>query len=390
MLCTFCGTDNRPENKFCGMCGVRMERRKLERRVPFNNATRKCHSCDNLIEQGHRFCAMCGSHAERRIGDRREEWQRAKAIANAQLPGPEGPPVAVSEPGVVESNQPPREPQARVKHQPAVARAPRGRSAAISGPSFLGLSEESESADYLLQDERSSGGVLRKLVLIAILAAIVGTAYQQWKAGFPILRAISRTAEPAKSEPAASANAPAENPSLDNMTSDPAKSTTATPDLSKPANHPSSPPDAAAQLKSQSGDVAPTQRPPASAVVAPKGGAGVGGPAPAAKAVPTVDPNSPSQLLQRGQQYLQGAGGVEQNCEQAVVYLKAAARDEAAAAEQMGTLYATGHCVPTDRVQAYRWLNSAHELQPRNARIQTSMNQLWAVMTPQERQQVPR
>ena len=95
-------------------------------------------------------------------------------------------------------------------------------------------------------------------------------------------------------------------------------------------------------------------------------------------------------MLLRAQAYLQGTGGVPQNCEQGLVYLRVAAKTEAAAALEMGTLYATGHCVEQDRVQAYRWFNSAHELQPGNARIQSGMNQLWAQMTQQERRQIVR
>src|SRR5215467_16255573 len=92
MLCTFCGTEHRPENKFCGMCGVRLERRKVERRAPGKDSM-KCPSCGNPTELGHRFCGMCGSRVDRRIRERRAEspeQPRATAMANAQLPPPEG------------------------------------------------------------------------------------------------------------------------------------------------------------------------------------------------------------------------------------------------------------------------------------------------------------
>src|SRR5262249_48914705 len=66
-------------------------------------------------------------------------------------------------------------------------------------------------------------------------------------------------------------------------------------------------------------------------------------------------PAGPSPELLKAQQYLQGRGGVAPNCEQGLVYLRAAAqKNEPAAAVQMSTLYATGHCVQMDRVMAYR------------------------------------
>src|SRR5262249_36822781 len=91
MLCTFCGTDNRSENKFCGMCGVRLERRKVERRTRHSSASLKCPSCENMVEPGSVFCGMCGGRVERRITERRVNDDRATAIANVQLPTPDVP-----------------------------------------------------------------------------------------------------------------------------------------------------------------------------------------------------------------------------------------------------------------------------------------------------------
>jgi TPR repeat protein len=102
-------------------------------------------------------------------------------------------------------------------------------------------------------------------------------------------------------------------------------------------------------------------------------------------AINPAAPVRPSATLVRAQQFLQGRG-VPQNCEQGLIYLRAAAqKNEPAAAVQMGALYSAGHCVKQDRVMAYRWFNSAHELQPANQWIQKSMDQLWAQMNEQER-----
>jgi TPR repeat protein len=100
---------------------------------------------------------------------------------------------------------------------------------------------------------------------------------------------------------------------------------------------------------------------------------------------PVPEEQKPSALLVRAQQFLHGQG-VEQNCEQGLLYLRAAAqKNEPAAAVQMGALYASGRCVHQDRVMAYRWFNSAHELEPANQWIQRNMDLLWGQMSDQER-----
>src|SRR5947209_7410050 len=90
MICTFCGSENRAESRFCGMCGVRLERRTTERRAK-QTGSLTCPSCSHINEPGYRFCSMCGSRIERRIQDRRgaDDQSRATALANAQLPTPE-------------------------------------------------------------------------------------------------------------------------------------------------------------------------------------------------------------------------------------------------------------------------------------------------------------
>src|SRR5262249_55702395 len=91
MQCAFCGTENRPENKFCGMCGGRLERRKTERRVSLCGVSVKCDSCGHPNEPSFKFCGMCGTRIERRLQERRgnDDAARAGAIANVQLPTPE-------------------------------------------------------------------------------------------------------------------------------------------------------------------------------------------------------------------------------------------------------------------------------------------------------------
>jgi TPR repeat protein len=96
-------------------------------------------------------------------------------------------------------------------------------------------------------------------------------------------------------------------------------------------------------------------------------------------------------MLVKAQQYLQGSGGVRQNCEQGLIYLRAAAqKNDPEAAVQMGALYASGHCVQRDPVMAWRWFNSAREQEPSNQFIKANMDRLWAGMTEHERRQAAR
>lgn len=387
MLCTFCGTENSLDNKFCGMCGVRLERRQAERRGLQRNNSLKCPSCGHVNEPGQRFCGMCGSRIDRRALERRAaspDQPRATAMANAQLPTPEAPggkPEAqLAAPASIAEAAPPSEIPVHPKPTPAIFRNEPPPAATISGPSFLGLGDGAENTgQYLLEDEGSSGSVLRKLVLIAILAAVGGLIFVQWRSG---LRASPKTSAPAKPS-AASAS-----PQSANQTAAPAK-TNAAPDAS-----PSSSADAA---RADARNPQPEAGQTASSSAAPAEPADKSQEEDKNKALsakPKNQEDSPSSLrrpsaaLLRADQYLHGKGGVTQNCEQGLIYLRAAVKNnEPAAAVQMGALYATGHCVQQDRVMAYRWFNSAHELDPRNPWIQTNLDQLWARMTPQERRQ---
>ena len=414
MLCTFCGTENRPENKFCGMCGVRMDRRQVERRGLQSIAALKCPSCGHVNEAGHKFCGMCGARTDRRtITDRRPapaNGPRAAAIANAQLPGPEtavnqaqvsparvapatavaaapASPAAPAAPAVDEPISHPKASAAIFKEEPAtVVPPPVPR---VSGPSFLGLGDDPNAdASYLLEDERNSRGILRKLVLIAILAAIAGLVFAGWRSGtfkafpkFPKATPNEPTAQP--SPRSANQGAPADaSPTPDAASTDSASSGS-----TAPASTVASPaPDANDAPKETTVAAKPSSEVEERSV---NDGANAKNAAPAAKAQasdPATVAKKPSAALLKAQQYLQGRG-VPQSCEQGMVYLRAATeQNDPAAAVQMGALYASGHCVSQDRVMAYRWFNSAHELDPSNQWIQKDMAQLWANMTPQERQ----
>jgi len=95
-------------------------------------------------------------------------------------------------------------------------------------------------------------------------------------------------------------------------------------------------------------------------------------------------------LLQLAQKYLRGQG-VHQDCATGLAYLREAMkRPNAAAASQMGALYATGTCVPLDRLAAYRYFSSALQMSPNNAWLAQERDELYGHMSSAERRQADR
>ena len=403
MICTFCGTENREGNRFCGICGVRLERRAAERRVRDDVAHLKCGSCGHGNEPGYKFCGMCGTRIDRRVAERlgtavsvRAENAAAASVLVAAPPDSRTSPARGTP--VHE-----RLSDASLRAQDAAAsprmsgeafHRDRNDNSGIVGPSFLGLSDESEDdASYLMEDESSSGSGLRKLVLLVILAAIIGLIFIQYRSS---IHANPKAAPPATPSPAPQGQTPPAPTALPNQSLGPASAPSqpqqnATAGLSDPAGpaqnvasdaqvSPASEKTLLPQLDPPDTDAKSADTPdPVTNKKADSSSAGKNfdGPVPAEQ--------KPSPLLLRAQQFLHGRG-VEQNCEQGLLYLRAAAqKNEPAAAVQMGALYASGRCVHQDRVMAYRWFNSAHELEPANQWIQRNMDLLWGQMSEQER-----
>ena len=380
MVCSFCGTENRQENKFCGMCGVRLERRQTERRSAPRTASLQCDGCKTINEPGYKFCGHCGTRLDRRVGERRGS---AASVS-------ESAPLGVTEisrnterrqsPAAVEE-YPAREASAERPRKEAVFRTELTEHHGIQGPSFLGLSDDPDhDAEYLLEDESSSRGGLRKLVLLAIVVAIIGLIFVQWRS--------SLHANPKHSTP--TTNSPSAVPSPQSGVQSPSSANDESANQAEPAAMaqepalPVGPEKTAARVNTDPSLGPQINDPPtgASLNVAERSSE----PArPEPIATPEIPADQkPSNTLVRAQQFLQGRG-VEQNCEQGLIYLRAATqKNEPAAAVQMGALYAAGHCVQQDKVMAYRWFNAAHELQPANQWIQRNLNQLWAEMSEQE------
>jgi hypothetical protein len=259
-------------------------------------------------------------------------------------------------------------------------------SSSIGGPSFLGLSNEPErEGEYLLEDESSSRGGLRTLVLLAILAAILGLIFVQWRSSYkasspaPVDKPHPTQPQGKNAPPALPGSTkPAQNASTEANAAPPGiadSAKTANADQLKPVTGP----DKTDQKKevataSKQDDASPEDPDQEEAAAHP------------VKASATKQ--KPSAALLRAQQYLQGRG-VPQSCEQGLMYLKAATEEQdPRAAIQMGALYSSGYCVEQDRVKAYKWFSSARDMEPANPWIEKNLNGLWAQMTPEERRRV--
>jgi TPR repeat protein len=91
-------------------------------------------------------------------------------------------------------------------------------------------------------------------------------------------------------------------------------------------------------------------------------------------------------LVANAEKYLYGRG-VPQNCDRALSSLRAAAqRQNSRARSLLGSMYATGHCVPRDLPSAYRWFALASRDNTDNLWVQRNLEMIWREMTPQERQ----
>ncbi|HWR16240.1 MAG TPA: hypothetical protein VN577_15535 [Terriglobales bacterium] len=105
------------------------------------------------------------------------------------------------------------------------------------------------------------------------------------------------------------------------------------------------------------------------------------------KAEPAPDPNT-NRMLISGERYLYGRG-VRRDCNQALIYLRAAAeQDNAPAMSRLGAMYASGNCVTLDRRAAYKWFAKAQLSEPNNQWLTRNLNMLWRDMTPEERKAI--
>jgi Sel1 repeat-containing protein len=338
-----------------------------------------CPRCLENNPESYRFCGMCGN-----------------ALPSLK---PAAEPVAAR---ASEKRTPAAPPEARPKPGERVQPA-------ISGPSLLGLNQPSTSQSnvdslydtaftsmesYFGPGERKPAWS-RILLTLIIVAALGGAAWWSygnlnWWRG--VIKSVSTQA---------TNSATAGHPPADSETKNPTAATPATPptELSEaktPAVEKSSNPPASAGTSLEVPPVATPAaeaEPPRAAVAVkesvtpPKRAAAPKNPAgkeTAAKTAPA--PPGGDAPFRRGEAYLYGRG-VPKSCDQAMKYLKLAADQSSAKARSaLGTMYATGHCVPRDLPTSYRWFAQALRVDPNNQVLEKDLSGVWNQMTPPERQ----
>jgi hypothetical protein len=305
------------------------------------------------------------------------------------------------------------------------------RQTTISGPSFLGLTDtaEADETNYLLDDAderpRKShlGWVIFSTIAIVVLAVVGWMEWQAIKTGqiaVPWLETKSAepTQEPSTTTEASSNSNPSaadstaptptdQNPQSDKTATSPDSNAVAgssenekpsAADKADASSDKQSDADATHAAQSRIASDAGQRRAEADKPDDSETAADTATPAKEEKATPKAkpvsapkapDPNQNSMLLS-GEKYLYGRG-VPKDCNQALIYFKAAAEtNNVPAMSHLGAMYTSGNCVTPNRVAAYKWFARASETEPSNQWFSRSLNMLWRDMTPQERASVAR
>jgi len=306
----------------------------------------------------------------------------------------------------------------------------------LGGPSVLGLDQPSgnqpstdalrerafSGLDSFFEPEQPKTSGRRILLMVALLAALGGAAW--WTYTNYLGATEGRKTEPATSN---DGEASAEKPSTQAGTQDAAPAA-GSPQAAVPsaAVPPAAVPSAAVPSAAVPGGRVPESqtenasagpdatRKSADAEAKPAAAAKPMTPAPVAQpktrptekraatrepgATPAKASNSPTPAtadtddpdFRKGEAYLYGRGAQE-NCNEAVKYLKAAsAKSNAKARSAFGTMYATGHCVQRDLPTSYLWFALALRVDPNNQILEKDLNAVWNQMTPPERQMATR
>lgn len=348
-----------------------------------------CPKCGESNAENFRFCGMCGAG----LGA-----SKPASAAKAEIAPDREIPVALKIPA-----NPPRA-GANTRVEP------------ISGPSLLGLDQPSTDSlrekafsgldSFFEPEEPKTGG--RRIVLIVVLLAALGGA------GWWVYTNYLGIAETRKPESATSSGqgveAPPEKPAAkqDGMETKSAETKSAE---SAPSAVPAAtavPENQVLENQAEKASANPENKPavraPETAKAKPAqqkkaaNAAKIAKTQPAAamrhgsvktavpKAAPMTPADSGDAFFRKGEAYLYGRG-VAENCDQAVKYLKgASAKFHAKARSTMGTMYATGHCVPRDLPTSYLWFALALRADPNNQILEKDLSAVWNQMTPPERQ----
>jgi len=270
--------------------------------------------------------------------------------------------------------------------------------------SLLGLSPETDEPEYsyLLEDDRPSRW--RFLITAIILFVLGGLAYWQVSLHGGVSGVVNAFRSRQQQDQQRRAEAPHQAAPADTTA---AENNVAGEDArASSADQPSQPAQAAASTRNPSTEVAadskPTQTappqkgtappskaaPPAStsSAAASKSASETTQQASLRRSETPADNASDDQTTRLAEKYLYGQG-VPQDCNRAVGLIKpAASSDNPKAQSMLGTMYATGHCVPRDLPTSYRYFALALHQQPRNQWVEKDMEMVWNQMSSSEKQ----
>ena len=397
MYCPDCGHNNPEGNRFCGMCGESLpERRRASEPAISEHRERVAQHDPEPVSASLRHREPIDEPV------RRHESPRPFVPASVTAP-----PVSSS------TRQMDTEYMAEPHLESATPIEQSG--GMLSGPSFLGLGSTSDSSSgysYLYEDEapKSHAGLV---VFLICLFALGGVLYWQWqplktwvvnKANSKVNTGIAPTqapstpgsstassdnANPAPSQPADQqampqndSNAPANPPAKNNAapTDKPSPDQSSAPPKDETKSEADSP-DSPATTEAKKSE---TRKEPAKPVEEARASKRE----PAAREEKAAAAPAGDDLVASGERYLYGHGA-PQNCGQAVVNFNAAAKqDNPRAMGHLGALYATGECVPLNRIEAYHWFSRALAKDRNNTYLEHNLSMLWREMDAQEKAQV--
>jgi hypothetical protein len=272
----------------------------------------------------------------------------------------------------------------------------------LSGPSFLGLSDDpSEEPEKNYDDLYKTNWGGRLFVVFIVLAIAGGLVYMQWRSSHPLQTSPSdHTTPAAAANPQASAGQQqpaAEAEAKSNEAKSNSETTGNTAASAAPSSKNSAAPGqqqkidlgpAAVPAGAKAPDSAPASQPPVSqSKTTSKSAASPSTITEGHEVVSSKFEGDQEQPVRLAENYIQGRG-VPRNCDEALGILRTASNQGNARAEiKLGALYATGNCVSMDRVEAYHHFSRAMRTQPNNAWLDQSRSMLWSNMDASERKQ---